>query len=71
MEKIKIRNSLYIREQEGEDVHYYTIDQYGKNEVCPKMLVEELVLTGGNLYSLKGLNMPEAWQVVQLYYKIV
>ena len=71
MEKIKIRNSLYIREQEGEDVHYYTIDQYGKNEVCPTMLVEELVLTGGNLYTLKGLNMPEAWKVVQLYYKII
>lgn len=71
MEKIKIRNSLYIREQEGEDVHYYTIDQYGKKEICPKMLVEELVLTGGDLYNLKWVNMPEAWQVVQLYYKIV
>ena len=71
MEKIKIRNSLYIREQEGEEVHYYTIDQYGKNEVCHKMLVEELVLTGGDLYNLKWINMPEAWQVVQLYYTIV
>lgn len=70
MEKIKIRNSLYIREQQGEEVHYYTIDQYGKNEVSPKMLIEEFLLTSKEITKLRFLNMPEVWQIVQLYYKI-
>lgn len=71
MEKIKIRNSLYVREQQGEEVHYYTIDQYGKFEVSPRMLIEEFLLTGKDIIKLRFLNMPEVWRLVQLYYKIV
>ena len=70
MEEIKIRNSLYVREQQEEEVHYYTIDQYGKNEVSPRMLIEEFLLTGQEIIKLKFLNIPEVWQLVQLYYKI-
>lgn len=68
MQKIKVRNSLYTREQFGNDVRYYTIDKYGKNEVSPKMLVEELVITGGDLYNLKEIGMIEAWEIVKIFY---
>lgn len=71
MEQIKIRNSLYIREQNGEEIHYYSIDHYGKNEVSPRMLLEEYILTGQEIIKLRFLNMPEVWQIARLYYKIV
>lgn len=71
MNEVKIRDSLYVREQTGEQVQYYSIDQYGKNEVSPRMLLEEYILTGQDIIKLRFLNMPEVWQIVKLYYKIV
>lgn len=69
MEKLKIRNTEYIRVEDPNGFGtYYSIDVYGKNKVSPLMIAEELVLTNANLYNINSFNMPELKTVIKAYY---